>query len=96
MATYGNGLKVYGSATSGGTVPANSFAVCTYHCTSQTALSYPGHSTATSVVTKIFAAGSTISATFTAVIGMQRDGASTNTTLSGTYTFNSGVILTNS
>jgi len=101
MATYGNGLKVYGAATSGGTVPANSFAICTYTASSgvqsvstSTGISW---STSTASVIRIVSPG-TIPATFTAQTG-QYYGASSSSpsvTQTTTYTFRDGIILTNS
>ena len=91
MATYGNGLKYSAAATSGGVVPANSFAIVTYTCTATTA---PGSTSlaygVSSVVTRMYPAGATVLATFTAVSG------SSTTAYTGTWTFQSGVILTNS
>lgn len=91
MATYSSNttLKYSAAASSGGVVPANSFAICTYTCTS-----IPGGSgaVATAFVFRTFAAGVTVPATFTAVVYRDSGGVQH----SATYTFASGVILANS
>jgi len=88
MATYGNGIKVSAAATSGGAVPANSFAVVTY---TATAYSSTAINTVTSPMTRIYGPGATVLATFT-TFGQNNTGVS----MTCTWTFASGVILTNS
>ena len=91
MATYGNGIKYSAAATSGGVVPANSFAVVTYTLTTAPlAASNPGYGT-TGVITRFYPAGATVAATFTVLVG-----ASSAATYTATYTFANGVILANS
>jgi len=101
MATYGNGLKVYGAATSGGTVPANSFAICTYTASSSAQSASVANNiswtASTASVIRIVSPG-TIPATFTAQTSHYYGSASTSpsVTETTTYTFRDGIILTNS
>jgi hypothetical protein len=95
MATYSSNttLRYSAAASSGGVVPANSFAVVTYTCTSTTTPSSTGLSYGVnSVITRMYPAGATVLASFTAVSG----GGAALSNFIATYTFASGVVLANS
>lgn len=103
MATYGSGLKVAGAATAGGSVPANSFAIVFYTCSSISPPSGTPYSSGTYSISptpciRVFGPGATIPSTFTSNV---RAGVwyltneFSGSTFPVTYSFAGGVIISN-